>query len=181
MEVEGLCGKTLLSDQVFWKMIADDWWLKEAIFHSTGLKLFQQVIMVFCEDCILRLGREEKLPLMPFSRAQHCIFWEVKWVPLVLSVVSRTPIWRRSVWARPSTVALVNAETVVTLIYTVGNSEARKCQNSFTTKGQLVGNHRRVCKHGGWSQSLVSAKMTAWCVWSVVWTLKCHPLKGCSS
>lgn len=69
---------------------------------------------------------------------------------------------------RPCIMALVCAETGVTLIYIMGNCEARQSQNCFTTKQQLVGNHPGVCKHGWWSQMLPSAKMTAWCLVSRV-------------
>ena len=49
---------------------------------------------------------------MTFSRAQHCVFWEVRYVPWGLSVVSWTPkgIW--SVLVRPYVVALVYVETL---------------------------------------------------------------------
>lgn len=81
---------------------------------------------------------------------------------------------------RPRIMALVYAKTGVTLIYIMGNCEARQSQNCFTTKRQLVGNLQT-------QESVNMADESKCCpvlrwlpdVWSVVWTLESHSLKGC--
>ena len=96
-------------------------------------------MMVLYEASTLRHGREEKLPLNALLRAQYIPRSEMS-AFVTISSVGNSQVDKECP-GESLCVTFICVEASVTLTYIEGNCEARDPWSSFSTKGQLSGNH----------------------------------------